>query len=165
MNKMTPLRQGLPHSITLLFNYPIRGIMLIFSRPVVDTDNNDEHYETLVQIQTKELWYSQKLLFYSNSIYCSGSMRRQRTTGSWNDGRQRWSKPQQQILHSTHDKDRIAENKKQQTFEGSTHYIRTIPQGSAIQRWNRYTRGHIKTIWGHKFDSYWDAMTNSKQES
>ena len=39
--------------MALLFNCPIRGIMLILNRPPVNTHNDDEHYKTLVQRQTK----------------------------------------------------------------------------------------------------------------
>ena len=48
-----PLGPGLQSPATLLFNHPIRGIMLILSRLLISTKNNDEHYEALVKRQKK----------------------------------------------------------------------------------------------------------------
>ena len=48
---MTPLGQGLPSSVTMLLNHPIRGIMPIISGPLVDRDNDEEYYEVLVKRQ------------------------------------------------------------------------------------------------------------------
>ena len=44
---------GLPSSTMLLFNPAIRGIMPIFIRPSVNSNNDDEHYEALVERQMK----------------------------------------------------------------------------------------------------------------
>ena len=51
--RSTSLRQMLPCPATLLFNCPIRGIMPIHSRPSINTNNDDDYYETLVARQAK----------------------------------------------------------------------------------------------------------------
>ena len=50
---MTPLGLGVPSPATVLFNHPIRGIMPIISRLLIGV-NNEEHYEALVNRQTKD---------------------------------------------------------------------------------------------------------------
>ena len=50
---MTPLGQGLPSPITILFNCPIRGILPIINRPPVVIDNDEEHHEVIIERQTK----------------------------------------------------------------------------------------------------------------
>ena len=45
--------QGLPSPGTLLFKYAIRSIMLILNRLPTNSNNDDDHYETLVERQTK----------------------------------------------------------------------------------------------------------------
>ena len=50
-NRMTPLGAGLPSPATMVFNHPIRGIILIISRPPIGINNNEEHYEALVNKQ------------------------------------------------------------------------------------------------------------------
>ena len=47
-----PLWPGLPNPTTLLFNNAIQGIMLIFSRTPLSPNNDDKHYEALVEKQT-----------------------------------------------------------------------------------------------------------------
>ena len=47
--KATPLEPGLPTPATLLFNHPIQGIMPIINRIPINSDNNDDYYETLVK--------------------------------------------------------------------------------------------------------------------
>ena len=44
---------GLQIPTILLFNYPIRGIMPTINRPLFFVSNSNEHYEALVQRQTK----------------------------------------------------------------------------------------------------------------
>ena len=50
---MTLLGPGLPSLATLLFSCPIRCIMPIISRPLVVINNDEEHYEALVNRQQK----------------------------------------------------------------------------------------------------------------
>ena len=50
---MTPLGLGLPNLATMLFNCPIRGIIAIISRAPVGINNDEEHYESLVNRQTR----------------------------------------------------------------------------------------------------------------
>ena len=50
---ITPLGLGLPSLASILFNHPIRDIMPIISRLLIGV-NNDEHYEALVNRQTKD---------------------------------------------------------------------------------------------------------------
>ena len=52
--RSTPLGPGLPCPAMLLFNHPIRGIMPILSRPLISTNNDDEHNEALVKRCTKK---------------------------------------------------------------------------------------------------------------
>ena len=88
--KSTPVGQGLNSCLKLLFKDIIRGIMPILNRSPVNTDNDDEHYETLVQRQAKtdkNYEYSQKLQFNSSRVYCSNSKRRQRTVDPWNNNK------------------------------------------------------------------------------
>ena len=47
----TPLGPGLPRPTMLLFNHPMRGIIPTISRPLVNSNNNDEHYEASVKRQ------------------------------------------------------------------------------------------------------------------
>ena len=47
--RSTPLVPGLPSPETLLFNYPITGIMPIINRPLIVVNNDDEHYEALIK--------------------------------------------------------------------------------------------------------------------
>ena len=49
--RSTVIGLELPNSAMLLFNHPIRGIMPIISRLLVNSNNDEEHYETLVKIQ------------------------------------------------------------------------------------------------------------------
>ena len=51
---MTPLGSGLPSPATILFNCQIRGILPIISRLPVDINNDEEHYEALVNRQKKK---------------------------------------------------------------------------------------------------------------
>ena len=51
--RSTPLEPGLPSPATLLFNCPIWGIMPIINRLQINLDNNDDHYESLVNRQAK----------------------------------------------------------------------------------------------------------------
>ena len=48
--RSAPLGPGLQSPATLVFNYPIRGIL---SRLPISQNKNDEHYEALVKRQTK----------------------------------------------------------------------------------------------------------------
>ena len=49
--RLTPLGQGLPCPATLLFNCLVRGIMPIIDRPLINTNNDDEHDTALVNRQ------------------------------------------------------------------------------------------------------------------
>ena len=51
--KSSPLGLGLPSPAALLFNHPVRGIMLTVNRPPIGVNNNDEHYRVLVKKLTK----------------------------------------------------------------------------------------------------------------
>ena len=53
--RSTPLGLGLPSPATLLFNCPIRGIMLIINRPPIGLNNDEEHYEALVKRHMKKM--------------------------------------------------------------------------------------------------------------
>ena len=50
---MTPMGPGLLSPATILFNHLIRGIMPIIRRQLVGVNNDEEHYEVLVNRQTK----------------------------------------------------------------------------------------------------------------
>ena len=52
--QMTPLGPVLPNLGIILLNHPSRGIMSIISRPPVGVNNDEEHYEALVNRQTKD---------------------------------------------------------------------------------------------------------------
>ena len=78
--RSTPLGQGLPSPATLLFNHPIKGIMPILNRPPVHTNNNDDHYETLVERQAKADKYYDTLRNY-NSIQMGSTVVIQREDG------------------------------------------------------------------------------------
>ena len=51
--QMTSLGQGLPSPTTMLFNYPMRGIMPIINRPPVGIDNDEKHHKVLIIRETK----------------------------------------------------------------------------------------------------------------
>ena len=51
---MTLQGQGLPCPATMLFNYPIRGIMPVINRLPMGIDNDDEHHKVLIIRQTKD---------------------------------------------------------------------------------------------------------------
>ena len=51
--RSTPLGPGLPSPAMLLFNHPIQGILPIVNRLPINTNNEDEHYDMLVNRQTK----------------------------------------------------------------------------------------------------------------
>ena len=46
--RSTPLGQGLPSPVTLLFNCLVRGIMPRINRLLINTDSDDEHHTVLV---------------------------------------------------------------------------------------------------------------------
>ena len=46
--RSTPLEPGLPSPATQLFNCPIKGNMPIINRLPINSDNDDKHYEVLV---------------------------------------------------------------------------------------------------------------------
>ena len=50
---MTPVGPGLPSQATILFTCLIRDIMPIISRLLAGVNNDEEHYEALVNRQTK----------------------------------------------------------------------------------------------------------------
>ena len=51
--RTTPLESGQPSQATLLFNHPIQGIMPIINRLPINSDNDDEYFESLVNRQAK----------------------------------------------------------------------------------------------------------------
>ena len=51
--RTTPLGQGLPSPATLLLNCLGRGIMPIMDRPLINTDNDEEHHKPLVNRQCR----------------------------------------------------------------------------------------------------------------
>ena len=51
--RMTPMGLGLPSPATMLFKCPVRGIMPIISTLLMDINNDEEHYEVLVNRQIK----------------------------------------------------------------------------------------------------------------
>ena len=51
--QVTPLEQGLPSPAMMLFNCPIRGIMLVINRLPIGIDNDDEHHKMIIERQTK----------------------------------------------------------------------------------------------------------------
>ena len=64
--RTTPLGQGLPSPATLLFNCLVRGIMPVMDRPLMNTDNDEEHHKALVNRQcTKDNF--QKFCFFIGS--------------------------------------------------------------------------------------------------
>ena len=50
---MTPLGQGLHSPAMMLFDCPIRGIMPVINRLLIDTDNDDVHHKVIMKRQTK----------------------------------------------------------------------------------------------------------------
>ena len=68
--------------------------MPIINRLLVNSNNDDEHYEALVKRQTKNdknQDTSRKLCFFSIRVYCSSSLRRWWTMDAWHSGRERRS--------------------------------------------------------------------------
>ena len=51
--RSTTLGPGLPSPASLLFNHAIGGILPIINRPLIGLNNNNDHHETLIKIQTK----------------------------------------------------------------------------------------------------------------
>ena len=51
--RSTPSEQGFLIPATLLFNHLIHDIIQILYRSPINTNNNDDHYETFVEIQSK----------------------------------------------------------------------------------------------------------------
>ena len=51
--RSTPLEPGLLSPATLLFNHPILDIISIINRLPINSDNEDEHYEVLINRQAK----------------------------------------------------------------------------------------------------------------
>ena len=51
--RTTPLGQGIPCPATLLFNHPVRGIMPVMDRPLIITDNDQEHLKMLTNRQCR----------------------------------------------------------------------------------------------------------------
>ena len=49
--KSTPLGQGLSHPVIMLFNHMVTGLMPRIDRSLINTDNDDKHYTTLVNRQ------------------------------------------------------------------------------------------------------------------
>ena len=49
----TPLEQGLLNPATLLFNYPVHGVMPVIDRKPISGDNDDEYHIKLVHRQHK----------------------------------------------------------------------------------------------------------------
>ena len=45
------LGQVLPSPATMLFNCPVKGMMLVMNRPPLITNNDDEHHEVLTSRQ------------------------------------------------------------------------------------------------------------------
>ena len=82
--RSTPVEQGLPSTVTLLFKHPIGSIMLILNRPPVNTDNDDEDYEKLVQRQVKTDKIYDALRNYSSIPKGSTVAVQRRDRGLWN---------------------------------------------------------------------------------
>ena len=51
--RTTPLGQGLPSPVTLLFNCPVLGIIPLMDRKPINIDNDDEHHNNLMHKQGK----------------------------------------------------------------------------------------------------------------
>ena len=51
--RSTSLEQGLPCPLILIFKYPVGGIIPKTKRKPINVNNNDDHYETLMGIQTE----------------------------------------------------------------------------------------------------------------
>ena len=49
--RSTLLGQGLPSPVTLLFNCPIRGIMPVIDKLLINTNNDAKHHTALVNRQ------------------------------------------------------------------------------------------------------------------
>ena len=49
----TPLGQVLPSPATLLFNCPVRGIMPVMDRLLINTNNDEEHHKVLTNRQCR----------------------------------------------------------------------------------------------------------------
>ena len=52
--RVTPLEPGLPIPATMLVNYTIQGIMPIINRLPINSNNDNDHYEALVNRQTRK---------------------------------------------------------------------------------------------------------------
>ena len=84
--RSAPLEPGLPRPATLLFNHPICGIMPIMNRLPINLDNDDEHYEALINRQTKnDKKYDPARIF---DLFSIGStvMVQQEDGGPWTHG-------------------------------------------------------------------------------
>ena len=132
------LEQGLPSPGTLSFDQPKRSIMSILNRPLINTNNTDDHYKTLVKWQTEGgKIYDTLRNFYSISIGYTVVVQS-------DDGALR--------MHGAIIKD---------TTTIMTDHTKHVPYRSGIQKQkNRQTRGHSKTVWKpntvkQRLDLYW----------
>ena len=50
---MTPLGQGHPSPVIMLFNCLITGMMSVINRPLIGINNDDEHHKVIIKRQTK----------------------------------------------------------------------------------------------------------------
>ena len=51
--RTTPLGQGLPSPVMLIFNCPVRGITPVMDSPPINIDNDDRHHQTVMHRQGK----------------------------------------------------------------------------------------------------------------
>ena len=138
----------------VLYNCPIWGIMLIVNRPLINSNNDKEHYEELVNRQRKkwqEQWYFQKSCFFFNRVYCSVQ---HEDDGLWTQGSRvgRGDHNFNDRSYMIHITDRLNSHKKQETHKRNTHNSRTIPLRLIEQKHCRHNRWHPKTLWKKKTD-------------
>ena len=55
--RLMPLGPGLPSPAMLLFNYPVRGIMPIIDRLLININNDDDYYEVSVKMMLSEIMF------------------------------------------------------------------------------------------------------------
>ena len=163
--RSTPLGQGLPSPVTLLFNHPTRGIMLKLNRPPINTNNDDDHYKTLVEIQSKAGKNYDTLRNYNLIPIGSTVVDQSEDKGPWTHGTVMGKEDnnhndQEYKIHMTKTGQLITRNRKHVKVMPITskQYLR---DQLSKDRENRHVRGHIMIVWKlnqvqQRFNSYQD---------
>ena len=148
--RSTPLGQGLISPAALLFNCFIKGIMSILIRQQINTNSHNDHYESIVEIQSNTEKSYDTLRNYNSVPLESTVMVQRKDGGPWIHGRivEKEDKNTQGFsIHNLHHKEMMTDNREPQTCGGDTNQIRAISQGSAfLGQKNGHVRGHNKEV-------------------